>query len=197
MSQLQILAQFLSGVYDNREQALAEPIWYVHLRCWIRPTPCFRDDSITLFVEQANILNPEQPYRQRLMRLRETKGQLTAQFYSFQTPSSVLGYGQDPSKLAEILNAPIDELPGCQLNITQIADDRFSAMPPADCICQFTFPGKDGQLQTGQVELGFEVSPTEFHSYDKGINPTTQKPIWGALMGPYRYTKRQVYSLLD
>jgi hypothetical protein len=187
--ELQTLAQYLCGHYDNRTQALNDPVWYVHLHCWIRLVPLFADDSLTLFAEQAPMLKLDQPYRQRLIRLRETDGQLTAQFYSFRNPSSVSGFGQNPRQLDILLQAEIDELPGCILHITKLEQSRFSATPPPNCTCQFSYPDQDGQPQIGQVELGFEVSPSEFHSYDKGINPTTQKPIWGALMGPYRYTK--------
>ncbi len=88
MNTLKTLGQYLAGEYDNRDQAIAEPIWYVHLKFWLRPVPLFANDSITLFAEQANILKVDQPYRQRLMRLRETQGQITAQFYSFHQPIS-------------------------------------------------------------------------------------------------------------
>jgi hypothetical protein len=194
MNDLQVLGQYLAGEYDNRAQAMADPVWYVHLKCWMRPVPLFCQDSMTLFAEQASVLQLDQPYRQRLIRLRKTHGQITAQFYSFRQPLAVLGAGCDSSKVDRILTADIDELPGCILQVTQFGD-RFSATPAAGCICQFTYPGKDGQRQTGQVELGFEVSATTLHSYDKGIDPVTQKPIWGALMGPYRYTKQQAYPL--
>jgi hypothetical protein len=43
--------------------------------------------------------------------------------------------------------------------------------------------------------LGFETTAAEFHSYDKGIDPETGKATWGAIMGPYRYTKRNQYSI--
>ena len=45
------LAQYMAGEFDNREQALAEPTWYVHLRMWQRPlpVPLFSEPSIALF----------------------------------------------------------------------------------------------------------------------------------------------------
>ena len=61
--QLLALADYLSGEFDNREQALAEPIWYVHLRLWQRPIPLFSEDSMTLFAEQASVVNLERPDR--------------------------------------------------------------------------------------------------------------------------------------
>ncbi|MBV8887772.1 MAG: hypothetical protein JO235_27770 [Chroococcidiopsidaceae cyanobacterium CP_BM_RX_35] len=45
------LAHYLTGKFDNQEQATAEPAWYVHLRLWQRPVPLFTEDSITLFAE--------------------------------------------------------------------------------------------------------------------------------------------------
>ena len=39
---------------------------------WQRPVPLFREDSLTLFAEQANVINLDQPYRQRLIRLMQT-----------------------------------------------------------------------------------------------------------------------------
>ncbi|WP_342749105.1 CpcT/CpeT family chromophore lyase [Tychonema bourrellyi] len=57
------LAQYMAGDFDNSEQALAEPVWYVHLRFWQRPLPVslFSEPSIALFAEQANILELDKP----------------------------------------------------------------------------------------------------------------------------------------
>ena len=78
------LGKYLAGEFDNQEQALAEPVWYVHLRMWLRPIDLFPEDSITLFAEQANIINLDRPYRQRIMRLKPGSDSLSAiqvQFY--------------------------------------------------------------------------------------------------------------------
>lgn len=64
-----VLGEYLAGKFDNREQALADPAWFVHLQLWQRPVNLFTEDSITLFAEQANIVNLDRPYRQRIMRL--------------------------------------------------------------------------------------------------------------------------------
>ncbi|MDJ0561083.1 MAG: CpcT/CpeT family chromophore lyase, partial [Microcystis sp. M53599_WE4] len=41
--------RYLAGEFENQRQAQAEPVWYVHLRLWLRPLPLFREDSIALF----------------------------------------------------------------------------------------------------------------------------------------------------
>jgi hypothetical protein len=192
-SDLIALGTYLCGTFDNKVQAMADPLWYVTLQVWHRSTSLFQDDSITIFAEQANTLNLDQPYRQRLMRLQDKPEGLTAQFYGFKDPGKVLGAGQSPDLLARITPDDVDFLPGCLLKVTARSlngKPGFEAIAPDGCICQFKYGDK-----IGQVALGFAVSETEFYSYDKGINPETQKPIWGALMGPYQHQKRSAFAL--
>jgi hypothetical protein len=189
------LAQQLAGCYDNSDQAMAEPIWYVSLQAWWRPMPLFQADSITLFGEQANALQPDRPYRQRLMRLHAPQGKLQAQFYQFQQPELVLGAGAKASLVEAIVTAEIQPLSTCILPI-QTTTTGFSAHPQPGERCCFSFRDGQGVEKQGMVELGFEVMPEQWHSYDKGINPDTGQAIWGAMMGPYKFIKRQAYPLL-
>ncbi|UBF26816.1 chromophore lyase CpcT/CpeT [Kovacikia minuta CCNUW1] len=192
-SSLLTLARYMSGEFDNREQAIAEPIWYVHLRLWQRPVPLFTEDSLTLFAEQANILQSGQPYRQRLLRLRqvanEPESPLQVQYYSFKDPGAISGAGSQPEILQTITLDQIDRLPGCVLHVTQPTAHAFVASPPPDSPCYFTYQG-----ETRQVSLGFEARSEQFLSYDKGVDIETGKALWGAIMGPYRYTKRQDFA---
>ncbi|MBW4469486.1 MAG: chromophore lyase CpcT/CpeT [Stenomitos rutilans HA7619-LM2] len=187
------LARWMAGEFDNREQAIADSVWFVHLRLWQRPVPLFREDSLTLFAEQANVINPDQPYRQRLIRLMQTNASqapLQAQYYAFKDPSAVKGAGLKPDVLNTITLEQIEFLPGCLLQITpQFGGDRFIAQPMPDCQCFFSYQGNKAQVQ-----LGFAASPDTFESYDKGIDIVTQKATWGAVLGPYRYTKRQDFA---
>ncbi|MBO3458862.1 chromophore lyase CpcT/CpeT [Aetokthonos hydrillicola Thurmond2011] len=191
--QLLALADYLSGEFDNRQQALAEPVWYVHLRLWHRPVALLAQDSITLFAEQANIVNLERPYRQRIMRLMEGNnpdGSLLVQYYMLKDPTALSGAGRNPALLDNLTDDQIDILPGCVLNVKQrtLADQsyHFTASPPPETRCCFTYLGN-----TVEVALSFEANKDEFLSYDKGIDSETGKPTWGAILGPYRYTKRQ------
>jgi hypothetical protein len=190
MTLLTQLAEYLSGEFDNREQAIAQPVWFVHLRLWQRPVKLFDDDSLTIFAEQSNIVNLDQPYRQRLMRLQRQGEALQVQFYAFQDPSQVKGGGQYPDRLQNLDEQQIEFLPGCVLTVQQDGD-RFVATPNSGDRCCFDYQGK-----TVQVSLGFEVTGDRFFSFDKGIDLETGKGTWGALMGPYEYTKRQPLSYL-
>lgn len=187
------LAQYLAGEFDNEQQASSEPAWYVHLRLWQRPVSLFTDDSLTLFAEQANIVSLDQPYRPRLMRLqdcREPNGLLQVQYYMPKNPAALRGAGRNPAILNALKPEQFELLPGCRLAVTnqQLAPNsyHFSATLPPDAHCCFSFKG-----ETKQVSLGFEARQEEFLSYDKGIDPTTGKALWGAILGPFRFCKRQ------
>lgn len=187
------LARYMAGEFDNREQAIADPAWYVHLRLWQRPVPLFGEDSLTLFAEQANVVNPDQPYRQRLIRLMQTddsEAPLQAQYYAFKDPVAVKGAGLKSDVLKAITLEQIDYLPGCLLKISQHPDtESMMATPMPDSRCFFSYQGKKAQVQ-----LGFAASVNTFESYDKGIDIETQKATWGAVLGSYRYTKRQDFA---
>ncbi len=199
---LQTLAHYLAGEFDNREQAIAEPVWFVHLRLWHRPLLLFEDDGLTLFAEQASVVNLALPYRQRIMHLKVASADpqtLEVHYYSFKDPEAVAGAGQKPELLDGITLERIELLPGCILRVTLqgpsanstdlTATPRFIASPLTDTQCSFFYQG-----EKRYVSLGFEVGATDFLSYDKGIDPTTGKALWGAIMGPYRYQKRQSYE---
>jgi hypothetical protein len=189
------LGQTLAGVYHNRDQAIADPVWYVSLQAWWRPVPRFTEDSVTLFAEQANALKPEQPYRQRLLRLHAPDGQLTAQFYQFDRPDLVFGVGANGDLVNAVVTAEIQALPTGKLNIEKTILGFSARQAPGDC-CEFSFRDPQGNQKRGCVELGFAVQSGQWQSYDKGLNPETKQAIWGAMMGPYQFVKQQSYALM-
>lgn len=192
---LSILAQYLAGEFENKQQAMSEPAWYVNLLMWQRPVSLFEEDSVALFAEQANILNIEQPYRQRILRITPSSAdaEFKVQYYMFKDPNAWRGAGRNYTLLDALTTEEIDILPGCvlSLNTEILAQDqyKFIAKPIPDNRCTFDYAGN-----TVEVSLGFEATQKEFLSYDKGIDVETRKATWGAILGPYRYTKLQQYS---
>lgn len=180
---LKTLADYMTGEFDNQEQASADPAWYVHLRLWQIPVQLFTEDSITFFAEQANIVSLNKPYRPRLIRLQQ-KQDIQVQYYMPKNPSAVNGAATNPDLLKTLTVEDFELLPGCLLDI-KIEDKVFTASLPADAKCCFNYAG-----ETRQVSLGFKASQEEFLSYDKGIDSTTGKALWGAILGPFRFHKR-------
>ena len=190
--QLITLANYLAGEFDNKEQAMEQPAWYVHLRLWIRPVPIFTEDSITLFAEQSNIVKLNQPYRPRILRLRQRES-IEVEFYMFENLSTAAGAGQDKDLIKNITPDKIKFLPNCTLRVaTQELNSGkycFETTPVSDEPCSVTYQGA-----TFQVFLGFKATDDELLTYDKGIDPNTGKGTWGALMGAYQFNKRQDFS---
>ena len=161
------LGKYLTGKFDNREQALADSAWFVHLHLWQRPVDLFTEDSITLFAEQANIVNLDRPYRQRIMRLMSGSGSdapLQLQYYMLKDPSVFSGAGHHPALLKTLTEDQLDLLPGCILTVTQqtLAANsyKFTATQPPNTRCCFSYLN-----QIVQVSLGFEATAAELNSY--------------------------------
>ncbi len=189
--QLTALATYLTGEFANQQQAASQPAWYVNLRLWIRPVPIFTDDSITLFAEQANILNLDRPYRPRILRLREREN-LEVEFYMFKDLATARGAGQDQSLIRQITPETIEFLPNCTLKVNTRSLGSgycFETTPKSEEPCSVTYQGT-----TFQVFLGFKATHDELQTYDKGIDPETGKGTWGALMGAYCFNKVRDFS---
>ena len=190
------LGSYLAGEFDNQQQALDRPIWYVHLRLWKRPVPLFTSDSITLFAEQASVVNLDKSYRPRLLRLQQNQtlpNCLQVQYYMLKDIEAFQGAGRQPELLQQLSPERIELLPDCRLNVKVDKIDansyHFSTSPATDRPCRFSYQGN-----TYQVYLGFEVTPDELKIYDKGIDPKTGKATWGALVAPFRFKKLQDFS---
>ncbi|MEQ8958852.1 MAG: chromophore lyase CpcT/CpeT, partial [Coleofasciculus sp. C2-GNP5-27] len=152
----------------------------------------FSDDSLTLFAEQAPITHLDRPYRQRILRLYQSD-QLQIQYYQIKDPDAVRGAGCHPELLQQLTPEDITVLPDCRLNVQMqpigLNHYEFTTTSASDRPCRFSYQGN-----TYQVSLGFEATADEFRSYDKGIDPSTGKATWGALLGPFRFTKRQDFA---
>ncbi|HEY9706288.1 MAG TPA: chromophore lyase CpcT/CpeT [Allocoleopsis sp.] len=195
--QLITLAHYMAGEFENKAQALENPAWFVHLHLWQRPVFLFNDDSITFYAEQANIVKLDYPYRPRIIRLcwHNQLQLIQVKYYMLKNPENVRGGGKNSELLTSLTPEDVEFLPNCTLNvkITELDGDNyhFITEPATSEKCTFNY-----QDNTYQVELGFMATSTEFKTYDKGINPTTGAALWGALMGPYIFTKIQNFALL-
>ena len=164
--ELKTLAQYMTGEFDNQEQALADPAWYVHLKLWQVPVQLFSEDSITFFAEQANIVSLNRPYRPRLIRLQQQQ-EIKVQYYMPKNPSAVNGASTNLDLLKTLTVEDFELLPGCLLDV-KVEDKVFTASLPADAKCCFNYAG-----ETKQVSLGFQACQDEFLSYDRAAWDTS------------------------
>lgn len=189
-SALTTLATWLAGEFDNQAQAREEPAWYVPVRLWHRPLDIWHDRGFAFYAEQSNALKLDQPYRPRVFLLSETGGHMQVDYFQIREDSPVRGGGRSPEKLQGLTPEKLISLPGCTLMVSHTPPDSFTAQPQSDCDCCFTVAGV-----MRQVELGFDSRSDQLLTYDKGIDPKTRQPIWGALMGPYHFHKIGSYPV--
>ena len=195
--QLTQLAHYLGGEFDNRQQSLRDPVWYLHLRLWLRPLPrSLFDQGHSFFIEQISVAAATPPYRQRVLHLGLKDGGLWGQYYGLQDPLAWRGEASRPQRLSALTPQDLVPLPTCGLMIELDASNGwYRAQPPAHTLCSFTY-----QDQTSYVRLGFEVGPDQggtmlLRLCDRGVNPDTGQFTWGPAMGPFELLKKESFNL--
>jgi hypothetical protein len=199
-TQLTQLAGYLAGEFDNHQQALADPTWYIHLRVWNRPLPShIFEDGYGFFIEQIGVASGQPPYRQRILHLTQGPSGLQGQYYGLRDPIQFRGSATQPERLTDLTPEDLVHLPTCCLTITpQPPGNRFAGRLPGDSLCQITYAG-----QASYISLGFDIGPTgsadpgaiEYLVYDRGVDPETGSTTWGPRMGPFRLLKQIGFSL--
>ena len=187
-SQLLQLTLWMAGAFSNREQSLDQPIWFVNLIWWQRPIPFNVLGGVALFAEQANALQSDRPYRQRILQFIETDGKIQVKYWGFKDANAWSGAGKDSDRLNQITINDIEPLSGCLLDVV-FANGCYKAEMPKDAKCYFQYLD-----ETRQVILGFEVTADSFWSGDRGIDLETGTAIWGAIMDFYKFSKTQDFS---
>jgi hypothetical protein len=193
-TQLAQLADYLAGEFDNRQQSLADPLWYLHLRVWNRPLPStLFNDGHSFFIEQVSVASGQEPYRQRILHIAQRDHQLWGQYYGLKEPLAFRGGATQPERLTALDQGQLIALPTCGLAIEiDAAAQTFVARPPEGTLCRFTY-GEN----TGYVRLGFDIGPDPsggpvmLKVYDRGMDPDTGKATWGPQMGPFHLVKQR------
>ncbi len=206
---LMALATYLAGEFENRDQAAAEPAWYVHLRLWQRPVPSLCDrTTYTFFLEQASVAAGTPPYRQRILQITSASNQLDSsavdspdsnqlrgQYFGLVNPLQFQGAGVHPALLNSLSEKALVSLPNSGTKILYQPGPlpnsyQFQSALEGGQYCSFDYDN-----QRRYVYLGFEIGPQadnsiELNIYDKGIDPDTGRGLWGALMGPFKMVKQ-------
>ena len=166
--------------------------------------------AIALFAEQAPLPDASRPYRQRLILLCPAIGVQPAyvRYFGFEQPLRWRGAGTQPELLEAIQPDDLQVLVNDRGNLTR-SGDRFSSRLLNDQPCEI-----QADQKLIKVKLGFDISQvnrpnlppnlhhsnlnstqsnqamqTTWHNLDCGIDPDTDRPIWGAMMGAYELIK--------
>ena len=194
------LSTHMAGEFDNRQQSLADPTWYLHLRLWQRPLPrSLFDEGYSFFIEQISVASGKLPYRQRILHLTTRDGQLWGQYYALPDPIAYSGAATQPDRLTALTREDLIALPTCGVAIEyQPASQTFSARLPGDSLCSFTANGITAYVRL-KFDLGPESpaanSPVVLYLEDRGVDLDTDKPTWGPRMGPFPLVKQSAFAL--
>jgi hypothetical protein len=199
-AQLEQLATYLAGEFDNKPQSLADPAWYLHLRLWQRPLPrSLFSEGYSFFLEQIGVASGKPPYRQRILHIAERAEGLWGQYYALGDPTAYSGSATQPERLDSLTREALICLPTCGVAIEyQPATQTFSARLPGDSLGSFIVNGTTTYLRL-KFDIGPESpapgSPVVFQMDDRGVDPDTGKTTWGPQMGPFYLVKQAAFAL--
>jgi hypothetical protein len=182
------LAQWMAGHFNNAEQARREPVWFANIHVFQCPLPVDLLGGISFYVEQAYDIALQQPYRQRVVSLQEDTTGIRIQNYGLGNPQAFAGAGQDRLRLRQLTSADLEVLPGC---ITEVqwtgASYKGKSIPGKTCIVI-------RREQRTYLRVEFELTDARFWSLDQGLDPETDKVVWGSLSGPFEFRKMASFA---
>ena len=145
------LLEQLSGVFSNEAQAVANPPLFASIQVVFRPTPQLAPGSLLL--EQAYALDPSQPYRIRVLRVRHQQDQgLIIENWALHEEERFYGATMDPERLVQVRQEDLTLLQGCTY-LVETAGDGFQGEVEPGCNCRVQRGGRETYL-VSRFEVG-------------------------------------------
>jgi CpeT protein len=179
--QVRTIRHWLAGTYSNRQQAMAEPVWFIPVTLWYVPVDGLFPEGVGFFTEQVNEHTPDQPYRTRVLRLMENP--LRFENYRLQDQAAWAGASKDPERLSSLTSEHLELLSGCTIYLEQ-KDNRYLGTMKEGQGCRLS------PDSTSCIQIEFELTDTAFITLDRGFDLTTNAQVWGSKGGPYHYLKQ-------
>jgi hypothetical protein len=179
-SDLDLLASWMTGSFSTAAQAVDDPDFF-DISLHVAPIWPDRSDGRWLYVEQAVTEHQDQPYRQRVYRLRElAPGLFESQVLTLPDPSSVIGAWRLEDPLAELSPEDLTERAGCAILLRR-RGETFEGSTLAS-LCTSTLRG--ASYATSEVV----VTPDGVVSWDRGFAADGSQ-VWGAVKGGYVFDR--------
>ena len=200
------LLEQLSGTFSNEAQAVANPPLFASIQVVFRPTPQLASGSLLL--EQAYALDPNQPYRIRVLRVHfceenafpkvkaKPKGlsglpqeqSLIIENWALHDEERFYGATMDPERLIQIRQQDLTLLHGCTY-IVEGQGDGFRGEVEAGCNCRVQRNGRETYLVSR-----FEVGEGRLCTTDQGFDPQTHEHVWGGVAGPFEFERTRSFA---
>lgn len=175
------LAALFTGTFSSAEQALADKN-YRHVVLHVVQIWPDRRDGPWLYLEQALVEAPEQPYRQRVYQLTASlDGTLEVRVFSLDDPIRATGAWRRTAPLSDSVPAHLTFQEGCSLFLREMPDGSFVGGTRGD--------GCASDLR-GATHATTELTLTadRLISWERGFNASGRQ-VWGAATGGYVFRR--------
>jgi CpeT protein len=177
------LEKYLTGKFDSSDDAANNPNHFAILLTTCATEVPALGERI-LYVEQAAMDTPDNPYRQRVYVLEpgmDPTTQARSRIFEFDQPGAFTGHCINPAKT--ITTDLIAEKPGCAVDLTyDKATDTFTGGTTGkDCASSLN----GATYATSKVTL----DATQLQSWDQGFDGMDVQ-VWGATDGPYIFARK-------
>lgn len=182
-----LLAAYLTGTFDSEAQSKTDFAYYA-----IQLTTCAISlpelGERVLYVEQARMDTPSQPYRQRLYviePLDPPQTRAVSRIYELIKPSVAVGLCDDPASPTLTL-ADVVEKEGCGVEMEWIGTQFEGGTVGKDCASSLN----GASYTTSEVTLTHDT----MSSWDRGFDAQDVQ-VWGATKGPYVFDRKTPLEL--
>jgi len=182
------LARWMAADFSNQQQAFDNPPLYAHIRVCMRPLPYHLLDGVALYLEQAYDFSLQQPYRARVLKLIEKDSRIEIENYTIKDAESLYGAARDPQMLSQLTRDRLEFMPCCNMHVEWTGQGFKGTVEPGKG-CMVERQGK-----TTYLDSVFEIDNDKFQSWDRGRDPATDAHVWGALAGPFYFTRRASFA---
>lgn len=182
------LARWMASDFSNQAQAFENPPFFAHIRVCMRPLPVELLGGVSLYLEQAYDIELNSPYRVRVLKLVPIADRIDIENYAIVNEEQFYGASRDLQKLQELKKAEFKLMPGCTF-ITHWTGSSFKGRVEPGKGCMVVRKGKNTYLDSE-----FEIDGEKFISHDRGRDPETDAHVWGALAGPFEFTRRASFA---
>ncbi len=176
------VSNWLPGTYSNRDQAHAEPVWFIPVTLWYVALPDLFREGLGFFTEQVADHSPQSPYRSRVLHLVEHEGAVVLENYRLLDQAAWAGSARVPDRLAQLTLADLILLPGCLMDL-QDQGPRIHGVMPGSTSCLLN------PESTSYIQISFDLTEHTFFTLDRGFDRTTNAQVWGSRAGAYEYHK--------
>jgi hypothetical protein len=182
------LARWMAADFSNQEQAIENPPFYAHIRVCMRPVSLELSSGVSLFLEQAYDYMLNNPYRLRVLNLRNAQNHIILENYTVKEEQRFYGASRNLERLKTLSADDVEIMPGCNMIVEWTGNSFKGRVEPGKGCIVF----RDGKKT--YLDNEFEVDEQKLISLDRGRDIETDEHAWGSIAGPFYFVRRANFA---